>query len=107
MLDGCGEGFAWVSCFGGGEANEFCAGEGEGGCDEDAAEALEAVVEGSRVVPEFAANVAAVGGTAAVEYNAEETFGCSRKRGGKGQNTQTQGNKKTKRATCQLNIILW
>ncbi|KFY71690.1 hypothetical protein V499_08117 [Pseudogymnoascus sp. VKM F-103] len=72
LLDGCGEGFSRVGGLGGGEADEFGAGEGEGRVDEDGAEALEAVAEWAGVDPEFAADVAGGGSADAVDDDAEE-----------------------------------
>lgn len=60
LLDGAGEGLDGVVSLSGGEADELGAREGEGGGDEDGAEAAEAVAEGARVVPEAGAPVLAV-----------------------------------------------
>ena len=75
LFDGSGEGAARVGGFGGGEADEFGAGECEGCGDEDGAEALEAVVEGAWAVPVPPADVAVVGEAADVDYDAEEAGG--------------------------------
>lgn len=76
LFDGCWEGFGGVVSFCCGETDEFGAGKGEGGCDEDVAEAFEAVVEGSWVSPVFTSYVAAVLGSAAVYYYAEDSMRC-------------------------------
>jgi hypothetical protein len=56
-----------------GQADEFCAGEGEGGCDKDVAEAFEAVVEGAWVGPVHASYVTDVLRTTAVDHYAEDS----------------------------------
>lgn len=69
-----GQGGAGRAGFGGGEAGEFRAAEGEGGCHEDGAEAVEAVAEGAGGDPIARADVAAgVGRDApAVDDDAED-----------------------------------
>lgn len=70
LLDGFGELDARVSGLGCCETDELGAGEGEGGGDEDAAQALEAVVKSTRLVPGASAQVASVvGGDAAAVDN--------------------------------------
>lgn len=73
LFDGGGERFAWVNRLGGRKPNQLSAGKSEGGRDEDGAEAFEAVVEGTWVVPETAANVAVVRKAADVDDDAEKT----------------------------------
>lgn len=61
LLGGLGEGLARVVGLGCSESNELGSGEGEGGSDEDGAEALEAVLEGLlRGMPVLHANVSSV-----------------------------------------------
>lgn len=57
LLDGTWEGFSRVSGLSGSKADEFGAGEGEGGCDKDGTEAFESVVECSWVCPVETANI--------------------------------------------------
>lgn len=59
-----------------GETDEFGSREGECGGDEDVAEAFEAVVEGSRVGPVFAADVAAVLGSATIYDCTKDSGKC-------------------------------
>jgi hypothetical protein len=58
LFDRSRESFAWVMGLGCGQSHEFSAGEREGGCYEDVAEALETVVECAWILPVAASNVA-------------------------------------------------
>lgn len=60
LLDGAGQGPGGVAGLGGRQADQLGAAEGEGGRDEDGAEAAEAVLERAGVVPEPGAPVLAV-----------------------------------------------
>lgn len=51
LLDGTGKRLERVLCFGSSETDKLSAREGESGGDEDTAESLEAVTEGTRVIP--------------------------------------------------------
>lgn len=70
LLDGTGESLGRVGRLGSGKADKLGTGEGEGGGDEDGAEAAEAVLEGTGVLPELATLVLvelAAGGAAAAD----------------------------------------
>lgn len=71
MLDGCWETLARVGCLGSGKAYQFGPCKSEGGSDECGTETFEAVVEGARVVPVFAADVATLGSATAVKDDPE------------------------------------
>lgn len=51
LLDGTGKRFDGVAGLSGSQTDQFSTSEGEGSCDEDGAETLEAVLERTRVVP--------------------------------------------------------
>jgi hypothetical protein len=80
LLDSFGEFDARVPCLGCCETDEFGSREREGGRDEDAAEAFEAVVEGAGLVPCASAQVASVVGrdATAVDDDAENDKGDDR-----------------------------
>lgn len=69
LLDGRGDGFSGRLRLGRGKAQQLSAGKGKGGRGKDAADALEAVVEGARVLPVFSANVSPVWRASAVEHD--------------------------------------
>lgn len=71
LLDGSRQRFAWVGSLSGCETDQFGTRKSEGGIDESAAEALEAIVESPGIGPEFAADVAAIRPTADVDDDAQ------------------------------------
>lgn len=73
LLNGSGEGLSRVRGLSSGQTDQLSAGEGEGGVDEDTAETLETVVEGTRVVPVLSTNVSTLRTTAAVDNDSEDT----------------------------------
>lgn len=72
LLDGGREGFSRVGGFGRGKTDELGTGEGEGGVDEGTTEALEAIVEGARVFPILATNVATIWSATNVDDDTED-----------------------------------
>jgi hypothetical protein len=58
---------------GGSKTNEFCSGEGEGCCDEDIAETLEAIVESSWGIPILATNVTTIFSSTTVDDCSKDT----------------------------------
>lgn len=64
----------WLCSFCSSETDHLCTTESESGCHKDAAEALETVLEGARIVPVFRANVASIIGRDAtnVYHNGED-----------------------------------
>ena len=71
LLDGGGQRLSRVGRLGSGETDEFRAGEGEGGRDEDATQSLKTVVESAWVSPILAPYVPSLRRAAAVEDNTE------------------------------------
>lgn len=76
MADCSWDGFTWVGGFSGCETNEFSAGKGECGRNEDVAEAFEAVFRRAWVDPVLAAYVAAMRRSTNVDDDAEEAKMC-------------------------------
>lgn len=72
LLDSCWEGLARIGCLGGGKAYQLGPCKREGGGDESGTETFEAMVEGARVVPVFAADIATLGSATAVEDDSED-----------------------------------
>lgn len=76
LLDSTGQRLDGVLSLSSGETNQFGSGEGEGGSDEDGAEALETVAEGTGVIPQLRALVGVVttaaGATAEDEDEADD-----------------------------------
>jgi hypothetical protein len=66
LLDGRWKSLARVFGFSGRETHEFRAGKCEGRCHKGAAEALESVMKGSRMMPKSKAHIASVGSAIAV-----------------------------------------
>lgn len=65
LLDSAGQGLGRVPGLGGSKTNQFSTSEGEGGSDKDTAEAAEAVLERTRIIPQLGTLVrvkVAVGG---------------------------------------------
>lgn len=78
LLDSSWERLARVRSLGCSEANKLGSGEGKCSVDKGSTEALEAVVEGSRVVPVFEADVPSIGTSTDVDDDAQddETDDC-------------------------------
>lgn len=72
LLDSGRQGLARVRRLGRSQANQLCTGEGESRVDKDTAQALEAVVEGARVVPVAGTDVAALRTTTTVQDDSED-----------------------------------
>jgi hypothetical protein len=66
LLYGRGQRLAWVSGFNSTETDKLSSCEGQDRRDEDGAETLEAIVERTRVVPEFSTNIFLAGDATAV-----------------------------------------
>lgn len=63
LLDGLWHGLSWVDGLGSGQTDQFSTSESESGGDEDGTKTLEAVVEGTGVVPVLGTNVATLRAT--------------------------------------------
>jgi hypothetical protein len=72
LLDGGRKRFPGVGSFRCCKTDQFSAREGKGCVDKDTAEALEAMVEGSRIAPEFTANVATFWTASDIDYNTQD-----------------------------------
>lgn len=71
LLDGFWKSFARVMCFCCCETYKFCSSEGSSSCDEQIAETLEPIMEGSWTDPILAADVAAMWISSTVYHNSE------------------------------------
>lgn len=74
LLDGGREGLSGVGSLSRGQTDQLGPGKGSGRCDDDGAEALEAMVKGTRVLPVLPANVAAFRMAANVYNSSEQTM---------------------------------
>lgn len=74
LLDRGGKRLAGVGSLGSSKTDQLGTGKRERGGDKDATETLEAIIEGPRIAPIHAADIAAFGFTADVNYDSEEAI---------------------------------
>lgn len=73
LLDSSGERLAGVGSLGGSQTNQLGTSKGEGCINEHTAKTLEAIVEGTGVVPVASTNIATLGATTTVQNDSEDT----------------------------------